>query len=91
MGHILREQKLYLTLMNGDDNTWIYWKGIFDDYTRYLEKEMYNDKFLTAFTLKSLLPDKDNLIIVAELKQMPFLVKMLDPNYVDSMEVSSEN
>lgn len=34
---------------------------------------------------------KDNLIIVAELKQMPFLVKMLDPNYVDSMEVSSEN
>ena len=78
-------------IMNGDDNTWIYWKGIFDDYTRYLEKEMYNDKFLTAFTLKSLLPDKDNLIIVAELKQMPFLVKMLDPNYVDSMEVSSEN
>lgn len=78
-------------IMNGDDNTWIYWKDIFDDYTRYLEKEMYNDKFLTAFTLKSLLPDKDNLIIVAELKQMPFLVKMLDPNYVDSMEVSSEN
>ena len=77
-------------IMNGDKNTWIHWKGILESHSNYFEKETY-DQWLTAFTLKSLLPDNDNLKIVAELAQMPFLVKMLNPNYVTSMEVSSEN